>query len=515
MVVVDPDLSFRLAEAVQLQAKEEPDLYLVGREGSKIPAHRSVLGLFSPLLRSAIQESPQHLTSCILIPDCSYASLVSVVGIFYTGVIPAAPEDGEALEEIKNTCELLGFHLKLGTVGLTRDATGTVIVREDLNQEVEDNTVTKTNLNEVQKDIVFKDDKPILRNCDLCGYSSELPINLMKHYSVDHFEMNISQLTNFYFELNFLTGNYDPCKVCNKVLGKNTLEKNTHKEVIEHIGVYHMKVLDILKSKKIDLPNLLNRSKIPSGVQSRTKPSPLKNEEFNCDICQVNTFSTRTEFQDHLSGVHFWTELVGEYGNKYSKSCSLCRFKFQTLQQLAKHIGTIHNKVLGLYERKLDSTKPDQSMTKEKENLPEPTKLFCTFSCPDVLIDRQQLEKHYMVSHFGDQLVSKYGSYESQCTLCFAWLNSKEELAVHIGGFHGKVNEMMGMDKNTSQELSPRLNEDMIRKILPLEGSKSMNEEMLVKKMIEKSKKLMRDRNLQISKNLSGDKKSVNISMKR
>ena len=39
-MAVDPDLSLRLVEAVKLQAREEPDMYLVGREGTKIPAHR-------------------------------------------------------------------------------------------------------------------------------------------------------------------------------------------------------------------------------------------------------------------------------------------------------------------------------------------------------------------------------------------------------------------------------------------------------------------------------------------
>ena len=39
-MAVDPDLSTRLLEAVKLQALAEPDMYLVGREGTKIPAHR-------------------------------------------------------------------------------------------------------------------------------------------------------------------------------------------------------------------------------------------------------------------------------------------------------------------------------------------------------------------------------------------------------------------------------------------------------------------------------------------
>lgn len=509
-MAVDPDLSLRLVEAVKVQAREEPDMYLVGREGTKIPAHRSVLSLFCPLLKSVIQTSPQHLTACILLPESSTASLASMVAIFYSGLVPAAPEDKEAIREIEQTCDLFGFQIDLREKVGSKDIAATEIVSEDISMEIvsedinqeSDGNITFMKSNQVvesdSKDKLIQQqdaEGSLLRKCELCEYTNDLPINLMKHYSVHHFNANISQLTDFYFELNFLTGTYDPCKVCNKVLGQNTLEKNTHKEVITHIGVYHMKILDVLKTNKIELPNFF-KSRKTSGGSVTAKSSPLK-EEFKCELCPMTPFATRTEFQDHLSGVHFWTELVGEYGNKYSKACSLCRFKFQTLQQLAKHIGTIHNKVLGLYQRKLTNTKPEKkSVTDER--------LTCTFKCPEVFADTNDLKKHYISSHFADQLVSKFGSYGSQCSLCFAWLNSKEELAVHIGDFHGKVSEMI-----QSEEGSHELNEETV---LPVGGSKSMNEEMLVKKMIEKSKKLMRGRNLKI---ISEEKKIVNISMKK
>ena len=39
-MAVDPELDKRLNDAVKFQAKLEPDMYFVSREGTKVPAHR-------------------------------------------------------------------------------------------------------------------------------------------------------------------------------------------------------------------------------------------------------------------------------------------------------------------------------------------------------------------------------------------------------------------------------------------------------------------------------------------
>jgi len=483
MVVVDPDLSSRLADAVKLQAMQEPDMYLVSSEGTKIPAHRSVIALFSPLVKLLLEQSPLYVSSCILLPDCSYTSLCSLVGVFYTGVIPADPTDDESLAAIEDASDLLGFHLKLRDKIKNNDlAKSNFTHHEDdiskeaipMNSEVIEDSTGNINL--------VKGGSKVFSKCQLCEYSSEMPINLMKHYSVDHFESNLSQLTNFYYELDFLTGLYGPCKVCSKVLTKNSPEQSANKQVLEHVGVHHMKIVEILKTNKIDLPTV--RVKSLPGLQVGCKPSPAKKGQFKCEQCPFKS-PTRTEFQDHLSGSHFWTELVEEFGNKYTKSCSLCQFKFQTLQQLSKHIGTIHNKVMGLYQKK-----------KEIEIDIQVEELTCN-SCHLKFIEADQLSHHNSVSHYAELLVSKYGSYGTQCTLCFAWLNTTEELAVHIGVFHGKVSEMISLEESS----------------INIDGEVAINsnlssEEVRVQMMVEKSKKLMISRENQKQSN-------VHISMNK
>lgn len=488
-MAVDPDLSTRLLEAVKLQALTEPDMYLVGREGTKIPAHRSVMGLFSPFLTSVLNDYPQHLTACLIIPESSSASLASMVAIFYSGLVPATPGDKEAVADIEKTCRVLGFQIDLQPKVVVMDTQVTEVVVEDKSPYT-DGTNDKEEVPVIvsNKLETLVEKSAVSNKCVKCEFSSENPSNLMKHYAVNHFDANISQLVDFYFQLNTSTGRYGSCKVCNKAIATNAIQNNMHKEVIAHIGVYHMKILDILKTNKIEIPNLF-RSKTYSDGSVVTATSPRKSGEFKCELCTASSFSTRTALHDHLSGAHFLTELVSAHGDKYTKSCNLCKFKFQTVQQLAKHIGTIHDKVMALYNNEHNKYKVN--------GLNIGKSLSCSFNCPEEFPDKGLLKKHYISHHFADELVRKFGSYESQCSLCFAWLNSKEELAVHIGDFHGKVNEMIQKPSDNQAR------------------GGEISEEILVKKMIEKSKKLMNERNLQMSKNASGGKTTVNISMRR
>ena len=451
---------------------------------------RSVMSLFSPFLISVLDNYPPHLTACLIIPESSSASLASMVAIFYSGLVPATPSDKEAVTDIEKTCEVLGFQIDLQPKVVVGDASANELFDEDKSPHVDSND--KEDIPDiVQNNLETLEEKSLVLNkCVKCEFSSENPSNLMKHYAVSHFDANIGQLVDFYFQLNKATGYYDPCKVCNKAISTNSDENNAHKEVIAHIGVYHMKILDILKTNKIEIPYLF-RSKmcLEGSVIPAQARSPRHDGEFKCELCTLPAFSTRTALHDHLSGAHFMTELVGEFGDRNSKSCILCKFKFQTVQQLAKHIGTIHDKVMALYKQDIKKLKVKGSNIEKK--------LFCSFNCTEEFTDQGSLKKHYISYHFADKLVQKFGSYESQCSLCFAWLNSKEELAVHIGDFHGKVNEMI---QNPSDDQGK---------------SKELSQEILVKKMIEKSKKLMNERNLQMSKNASGGKTTVNISMKR
>ena len=76
----DPELSSRLLEALSLQAQQEPDLYLVSREGRRVPAHRCVLALYTPSLSSLLDSVPNHLAAAtFLLPHTSFEALCTLL----------------------------------------------------------------------------------------------------------------------------------------------------------------------------------------------------------------------------------------------------------------------------------------------------------------------------------------------------------------------------------------------------------------------------------------------------
>ena len=104
-VDVDRSLQQRLGLAVELQASQEPDLFFLTEEGSKVPAHRSVqsttmfvdrnniwcsraiVSLHSPFLRSLLSSHPGHLVPVVACPGLRYSDLCSLLAIVYTGQV--------------------------------------------------------------------------------------------------------------------------------------------------------------------------------------------------------------------------------------------------------------------------------------------------------------------------------------------------------------------------------------------------------------------------------------------
>ena len=105
-VDVDKSLQQRLGLAVELQASQEPDLFFLTEEGSKVPAHRSVqssmvvivyrynnwcsraiVSLHSPFLRSLLSSHPGHLVPMVTCPGLGYSDLCALLAMVYTGQV--------------------------------------------------------------------------------------------------------------------------------------------------------------------------------------------------------------------------------------------------------------------------------------------------------------------------------------------------------------------------------------------------------------------------------------------
>jgi len=467
----DANLEARVQEAIKIQAQEQPDMCFISEEGAKIPAHRVILSLYSPFLSELISNVPQHLTPCFSLPECKKKVIMSTLSICYRGNVASSfGDDVELLHQIQYCSNLLGFKLEgiqtkdqlmdknefksssfdvidKSRTGISSNAEGISNPDTDDSKEYKENG--NTNIS-----------SGLVHICQLCEFKSELSKNLLKHYSVHHFHGELNRLTDSYFELDSLTGHYKPCKVCKKVIEQNKgNDNNAPKDILIHIGVIHMKIIDILRTNKMKVPNF-HKDAISSGILS----SSLMNK-FSCSLCISIQFSTKTELNDHLSSVHFCSELVGEFGQQQTKTCNVCNHKFQSLLQLSKHIGTIHNKVEEMYAKKCEtqeSNKYDDSLN--------------CFICKSEFSERQALRKHLSSLHFMTELTEKYGSYGTQCSLCFAWLHSKDDLAIHIGDFHSKLDELINKGQEKSQV---ELNDSQM--------FESTSSELLMRKILEKS----------------------------
>ena len=121
-----------------------------------------------------------------------------------------------------------------------------------------------------------------------------------------------------------------------------------------------------------------------------------------CKICPDAIFKTTSEFEKHLVGEHFSSELVEEFGNEEDKVCEICEHSFESLETLGHHIGSSHSKAIPLYGDKLQK--------------------------------------------YSTAILEKYSTDKTQCSLCKIKYRNKSLLGFHIGSVHEKYKEMLAED---------------------------------------------------------------------
>ena len=296
MTVKDPSLNDRIAEAVQVQAGFEPDLYFVCEDGRKVAGHRSVLVLHSKLLESVLLSYPAHLTASLQIPGARYPTICSLVSLLYTGqCVP-----GSDLHNITSLCrDVLQIDLRV-----TEEQAQAQEDMEDSEDPLGDsNSVPSLEISEVQSLAVteekvvpgpgpklfktktespgslqspnYKEGKML--NCQICKQAS-FPrlVQFQDHLATQHFS---SELTISY------GGKHNTCKLC----GSKFVSEE---KLAGHLGVQHNKVLELYPKK------------VSTLIDS----------------------------------------IVGKYGVN-DIQCNLCQIKFKNKQLLATHIGAVHRKL--------------------------------------------------------------------------------------------------------------------------------------------------------------------------
>ena len=295
MTVKDQNLNDRIAEAVQVQAGFEPDLYFVCEDGRQVPGHRSVLVLHSKLLESVLLSYPAHLTASIQIPGARYPTICSLLSLLYTGqCVP-----GSDLPNITSLCrDVLQIDLQI----MEDQAQEDMEEEEDSVDPLGDsNSVPSLEISEVQS-LEVTEDKVVpgpkffksklesprslrspnnkegkILNCQICKQAS-FPrlVQFQEHLATQHFS---SELTISY------GGKHNTCKLC----GSKFVSEE---KLAAHLGVQHNKVLELYPKK------------VSTLIDS----------------------------------------IVGKYGVN-DVQCNLCQIKFKNKQLLATHIGAVHRKL--------------------------------------------------------------------------------------------------------------------------------------------------------------------------
>ena len=288
----DPNLNDRIAEAVQVQAGFEPDLYFRCEDGRVVPGHRSVLVLHSKLLESLLLAYPPHLTASIQIPGARYPTICSLVSLLYTGqCVP-----GSDLLNISSLCrDVLQIDLQIMEDQAQDELEDSVDPLGDSNlvpsleisevhslEETEEKVVPgpkflKSKLESPARYRSPRKQEGKILNCQICKQAS-FPrlVQFQEHLATQHFS---SELTISY------GGKHNTCKLCGtKFVSEERLAG--------HLGVQHNKVLELYPKK-------------------------------------VSTVIDR---------------IVGKYGVN-DIQCKLCQIKFKNKQLLGTHIGAVHRKL--------------------------------------------------------------------------------------------------------------------------------------------------------------------------
>ena len=112
-----PELWKNLEAALCQQASNDPDMFLVSREGKSLPAHKCVLTLFSPSLAKLLSSCPPHLPPSLLLPDTGFKALCGLLSLFYTGLLPVKVGEEQVLNEVEATAAMMGLKLDLRKPG--------------------------------------------------------------------------------------------------------------------------------------------------------------------------------------------------------------------------------------------------------------------------------------------------------------------------------------------------------------------------------------------------------------
>ena len=280
------------------------------------------------------------------------------------------------------------------------------------------------------------------RTCEICGVKRNTNANLLRHYSREHFVLEIEEGYG-----HLMVG--ATCSLCHTVVdctarGVGDAEKWVHLGVrhgvtntlLQQQGWNPVHLRDKQENGTVATPapalvatnGLSNPKALPSP--SPPPPPPESPELFSCDLCDKKT-KNQNLLNLHLIAMHYKKEILASYGNP-EHQCKVCRKILPNSDAFAFHIGQDHNRLTEFVKKNPGKAKvtngelvngeaggqhvvtgevhsavekylpvenhiPSPS-TSPTTSIPKKT-LLCPLKCSINFITEQQLTDHFRVQH--------------------------------------------------------------------------------------------------------------------
>jgi len=405
-----------LRNALDYHSVREPDLELVSKEGRRLFGHRSVLGIFSPMLVDIFSYTPCCQKASIMFPDTTSEILSHLLNVLYTGSTEATSDKVDVLcgkNGVFATAKLLGIEIK----------TDQKVI------EVIDK----------RENIV---DTPHLRVAPAFRSETIEP-------SIHEADVN------------------EDCEDSIVVEGD---EEPETMEICPQIPMFDLGSL-LYQEHQDPSDYLAEEEPIPA-------PIPVENEDYyicklpSCQtIIQFENCGARSKILNHYTS-HFQRELEQTYGHLITEEqqCTLCEKDLRNFikSKIWIHIGVTHDKTNDiLVNRGIEPILKDIRMKRKASDAfreevsprfdeshpgldfqvtPSHRTNTCKI-CGQVTQNRKRLLKHYCTKHYIDRLgMMEYQFIEkNKCVHCDKdFIGAKKSSKViHIGVEHKKIFEIL------------------------------------------------------------------------
>ena len=167
--------------------------------------------------------------------------------------------------------------------------------------------------------------------------------------------------------------------------------------------------------------------------ESQSSPgSAVMRDESSCGLCHKQ-FASRTKLYRHYSISHFRKGLK-QFINVKEKTCTICEYGYQRLENLLCHVGATHDKVEQFLDPSLHVPKKQVFSNKKSSE--------CNI-CHKKFSDSYPLKCHLALCHFKEEFRQFINEDQLQCNICHSTFYSIYNLRIHVGLAHKKVEEAM------------------------------------------------------------------------